>query len=157
MSGLRSYIANFMAIIEFDAERKGRLVTVDELRSYTDRLALAVTDAIQYFVKNGHPYADDDRRIAGARAAHIVHMLRDMRKDLQEGYYNVPREYLEENDIGPGDMESPAFLRWVKSRAESARKEFRRGKLYIDEMDILRTKIAAHWRSEEHTSELQSR
>ena len=144
-SGLRSYIENFLAIIEFDAERKGRLVTEEELRSYTDRLALAVTDAIQYFVKNGHPYAEDERRIAGARAAHIAHMLRDMRKDMPEGYYNVPREYLEANGIGPKDVDSPAILTWVKSRVESAREQFRLGKQYIEGMDVLRTKIAAHW------------
>jgi len=144
-SGLRSYIDNFLTIIEFDAERKGRLVTEEELRSYTDILALAVTDAIQYFVKNGHPYAADEWRIAGARAAHIAHMLRDMRKDLPEGYCNIPREYLERNGIAPGDVDSPAFRAWVKSRIESAREQFRLGKLYIDDMDVLRTKIAAHW------------
>ena len=144
-SGLRSYIENFLAIIEFDAERKGRRITEAELDSYTGRLALAVTDAIQYFIRNGHPYPDDQRRTAGARAAHIAHMLRDMRKDLPEGYSNIPNEYLERNGIKPEDIDSPAFLDWVKGRVGKAREEFRQGKIYIDELDVLRTKLAAQW------------
>lgn len=144
-SGLRSYIENFLAIIEFDAKRKGRRITEAELRAYTERLALAVTDAIQYFIKNGHPYPEDERRIAGARAAHITHMLRDMREDLPEGYANIPTEYLEAHAIGPEAIESSAFRAWVKSRVEEAREDFRLGKTYIDELDVLRTKIAARW------------
>ncbi len=144
-SGLRSYIENFLAIIEFDAERKGRRITEEELRTYTDRLALAVTDAIQYFIRNGHPYPEDERRIAGARAAHITHMLRDMREDLPEGYANIPSEYLMEQGIEPEGIESPAFRAWVKSRVEEAREDFRLGKAYIDGLDVLRTKIAARW------------
>ena len=144
-SGLRSYIENFLAIIEFDAERKGRRITGAELRGYADRLAFAVTDAIQYFIKNGHPYPEDDRRIAGARAAHITHMLRDMRKDLLAGYANISGEYLEERGIRPEDVDSPAFLDWVRARVQMAREDFRQGKLYIDGLDVLRTKIAARW------------
>ncbi len=144
-SGLRSYIENFLAIIEFDAKRKGRCITDVELRTYTDRLALAVTDAIQYFIENGHPYPKDERRIAGARAAHITHMLRDMQEDLPEGYVNIPKEYLDEQGIAPEAIESPAFREWVKSRVTEARKDFRQGKTYIDRLDVLRTKIAARW------------
>jgi len=145
MSRLRSYIENFLAIIEFDAERKGRRITEAELGSYVNRLALAVTDAIQYFIKNGHPYPEEESRLAGARAAHITHMLRDLRKDLPAGYSNIPEEYLEKNGIRPEGIDSPAFLGWVKARVETAREEFRQGKVYIDGLDVLRTKIAAHW------------
>ncbi len=144
-SGLRSYIENFLAIIEFDAERKGRRITEKELRIYTDRLALAVTDAIQYFIRNHYPYPEDERRIEGARAAHITHMLRDMREDLPEGYANLPSEYLEEHGIEPEAVESPAFREWVRSRVEEAREDFRLGRTYIDGLDGLRTKIAARW------------
>ncbi len=142
-SRLRSYIENFLAIIEFDAERKGQLITEAELRDYAERLALAVTDAIQYFIKNGHPYPEDERRTAAARAAHVTHMLRDMRDDLAAGYVNLPKEYLKAHGIEPGDIESPAFLDWVRARVEAARENFRRGRLYIDGLDVLRTKLAA--------------
>lgn len=144
-SGLQSYIENFLAIIEFDAQRKGQRISAEELRVYTDRLALAVTDAIQYFIKNGYPYPEDGRRIAGARAAHVTHMLRDMREDLPEGYANIPSEYLAEHGIEPNAIESPAFREWVKSRVVEAKEGFAAGKTYIDGLDVLRTKIAARW------------
>ncbi len=142
-SRLRSYVENFLAIIEFDAERQGRGITEAELRVYSDRLALAVTDAIQYFIRNGHPYPEDPQRTAAARAAHITHMLRDMRDDLPAGYANIPVEYLEEHGLRPGDVESPAFRDWVRIRVEEAREAFRLGKAYIDGLDVLRTKLAA--------------
>ncbi len=144
-SRLRSYIENFLAIIEFDAVRRGRRITEAELREYSDQLAVAVTDAIQYFIKNGHAYPEEDSRIAAARAAHVTHMLRDYHEDLVAGYWNIPDEYLEAHGIGPGDIESPAFLAWVRMRVEEAREGFRLGKGYIDRLDVLRTKIAASW------------
>lgn len=146
-SRLRSYIENFLAIIEFDAERSGRRITGAELREYSDRLAVAVTDAIQYFIANRHPYPEDEHRIAAARAAHTTHMLRDLRQDLPAGYWNVPREFLEEHGIGPEDWDTPVFRGWVRSRVEEAREDFWRGKAYIDRLDVLRAKIAAHWYS----------
>ena len=144
-SRLRSYIENFLAIIEFDAERSGRRITGAELREYSDRLAVAVTDAIQYFIANGHPYPEDERRIAAARAAHTTHMLRDLRQDLPAGYWNIPREFLDAHGIGPEDWDTPVFRGWVRSRVEEAREDFRLGKVYIDGLDVLRTKIAARW------------
>lgn len=144
-SRLRSYIENFLAIIEFDAERRGRRITEAELREYSDRLAIAVTDAIEYFIKNGHAYPDDEARIAAARAAHTTHMLRDYRDDLGAGFWNIPSEYLEAHRIGPEDIESPAFREWVRLRVEAARDDFRLGKEYIDRLDVLRTKLAASW------------
>ena len=144
-SRLRSYIENFLAIIEFDAERRGRRVTEAELSEYTERLALAVTDAIQYFIANGHPVPEEAGRLAGARAAHITHMLRDMRKDLPDGYANIPSEVLEANGIAPDEVDSDAFRGWVKSRVDEAKADFARGKAYIDGLDVLRTKIAARW------------
>jgi phytoene/squalene synthetase len=144
-SRLKSYIENFLAIIEFDADRKGRSITDTELETYSDRLALAVTDAIQYFIKNGHPYPEDEHRLSAARAAHVIHMLRDMRRDLLNGYSNIPREYLERNGIEAGDIGSRPFLNWVQTRIEAAREDFRLGKAYIDRLDVLRVKIAAYW------------
>ncbi len=144
-SRLRSYIENFLAIIEFDAERRGRTISEAELREYSDRLAVAVTDAIQYFIKNGHAYPEDEARIAAARAAHITHMLRDYREDLVAGYWNIPSEYLEAHGIRPEDIDSPAFLAWVRARVQAARVDFHVGKEYIERLDVLRTKIAASW------------
>jgi hypothetical protein len=44
-SGLQSFIRNFMAVIEFDAYRRGRLISKNELEWYSNCLAKAVTKA----------------------------------------------------------------------------------------------------------------
>jgi phytoene/squalene synthetase len=144
-SGLKSFIRNFMAILEFDAKRKGRSILQQELNWYSDCLGKAVTDAIQYFVSNGHPYPDDPKRYLAATAAHITHMLRDLVLDLDEGYVNIPCEYLEENDLDPKDVENPHMRAWVKSQVEHARQNFLQGKKYLDQLEVLRCKIAGYW------------
>ena len=144
-SGLQSFIRNFLAIIEFDAYRRGRLVSQAELVWYSNRLGKAVTDAIQYFIGNGHPYPTADTHYLAATAAHITHMLRDMVEDAAQGYINIPREYLEEHSINPQDVDSPPFRAWVRERVLQARRYFREGKRYVDGLDVLRCKIAAHW------------
>jgi hypothetical protein len=47
-SGLQSFIRNMLAIIEFDAHRKGRLISQQELTWYSDILGKSVTDGLQY-------------------------------------------------------------------------------------------------------------
>jgi phytoene/squalene synthetase len=144
-SGLQSFIRNFLAILEFDAHRKGALISGEELRWYADCLGVAVTDAILYFVGNDHTYPETPSRYLAATAAHITHMLRDLVVDLDEGYFNVPREYLRAHNINPEDFESPAYREWVRERVELARTYFREGKRYLDGLDVLRCKIAGYW------------
>jgi phytoene/squalene synthetase len=144
-SGLQSFIRNFLAIIEFDAHRRGRLISEGELNWYSNRLGKAVTDAIQYFIGNGHPYPAADNHYLAATAAHITHMLRDLLPDVADGYVNIPREYLEAHGITPQDAASPPMRDWVRDRVELARHYFREGKRYIDGLGVLRCKIAAYW------------
>ncbi len=148
---LHSYVRNFLAILEFDARRKGRQVSQDELVWYSERLGVAVTDAIQHFIGHEHPYAEDDRRYLAATAAHIVHMLRDMLEDIREGYINIPQEYLAEQGIAPEDTQNlaalcdPVVLRpFVKAQIELARRYFAAGKEYLDTLQVLRCKLAGY-------------
>jgi phytoene/squalene synthetase len=144
-SGLQSFIHNMLAIIEFDAYRRGRLISQDELTWYSDCLAKSVTDGIQYFVGHGHPSpVSDDRYLAGI-GAHIAHLLRDTFLDIADGFINIPREYLEAHGIGPEDMDSPPFRAWVRDRVEQAREYFREGKRYLDDLNVLRCKIVGYW------------
>jgi phytoene/squalene synthetase len=144
-SGLRSFIRNMFAIIEFDALRKGRLISQQELAWYTDCLSKAVVDGLQYFIGNRHPYPAADNRYPAASAAHIAHMLRDTIQDTSDGFINIPGEYLEAHGIGPDDVDSPPFRTWVQKRVELARRRFPEGKHYLDELDVLRCSIVGHW------------
>lgn len=142
---LESFIRNFLAILEFDAHRKGRLISQDELTWYSRCLGKSVTDGIQYFIGNGHPYPAAEGHYLAATAAHIAHMLRDMVLDIKDGYINIPREYLEAHGISPQDVDSPPFRAWVRERAELARQYIREGKRYLDVLEVLRCKIVGYW------------
>ena len=144
-SGLRSYILNMLEILEFDAYRRGGSITEQEHVWYSKCLAKSVIDGLQYFINNGHPYPKTEDRYYSAIAAHITHMLRDMVWDIEEGYINIPQEYLETHGIGPEDMDSPQFRAWVKSQVDLAREYFKVGKRYIKQMDVLRYKIVCYW------------
>jgi phytoene/squalene synthetase len=144
-SGLQSFICSMFAIIEFDAYRKGRLISHQELTWYSDCVGRAVTEGSQYFIGNGHAYPESDNRYRASIAAHITHMLRDMLQDIADGFINVPREYLEAHGIGPIEVDSPPFRAWVRSRVQQARQYFSEGKRYLDRLDVLRCKMAGHW------------
>jgi phytoene/squalene synthetase len=146
-SGLQSFIRNMFAIIEFDAKRKGRLISQDELKWYSDRLSRSVTDGLQYFIGNGHPYPKSTNRYWAAFGAHIAHLLRDTLPDIAEGFVNIPREYLEAHGITPEDITHPAFRAWVKERVDQARHYFEEGQKYFNMLNVLRCKIVGYWYS----------
>jgi len=141
---LRSYIRNFLAIIEFDARRKGHLITQEELDWYAATLGRAVTDGIQYFVCNGHNYPDSEKRYLAATGAHIAHMLRDLKRDISEGYVNIPQELIGISDIDVEQLDNHALRPWVKSRVDLARSYFREGKHYLDSLTVLRCRIVGY-------------
>ncbi len=143
--GLQSFIRNMMAVIEFDAYRKGQLISQRELTWYSNCLAKSVTDGLQYFIGNGHPYPATEGRYLAAFAAHIAHLLRDMLPDVADGFINIPREYLEAHGISPEDVDSFPFRAWVRDRVKLARQYCGEGKRYLDELDVLRCKIVGYW------------
>src|SRR5512136_15425 len=73
-SGLQVYIRNMMAVMAFDADRRGRLVSQRELNEYTRWLAVAVTEALHYFIGRNCASPHDKMRYLAATGAHLVHM-----------------------------------------------------------------------------------
>jgi phytoene/squalene synthetase len=144
-SGLRSFICNFMSIIEFDANRKGRLASQHELAAYTTCLAAAVMDGIQYFIGNDHVYPRTQDRNLAVTGAHITHMLRDTLEDLSAGLVNIPAEYIQAHGIDMKDVNNEQFRVWVREQVELAQDCFREGKNYIDSLEVLRCKLAGVW------------
>lgn len=141
-SGLQTYLSNMMRVMEFDVRRRGRLISQDELDEYTHWLASAVTEALHYFIGHCCFAPHDETRYLAVSAAHITHMLRDTFDDVQAGYYNIPREVLEANHIGPRDVHSDAYRAWVKSRVKVARQYFEAGKVYLGRARSLRCRLA---------------
>ena len=143
--GLGSFIHNFMAVIEFDAHRQGRLASRVELQTYTTCLATAVMDGLQYFIGYGRPYPHTHDRVLAVTGAHITHMLRDMCEDLSAGLVNIPAEYLEAHSIPVIELNSEPLRLWVREQVTLARDCFREGKTYIDSLDVFRCKLAGAW------------
>jgi phytoene/squalene synthetase len=139
---LESYLRHMMLVMAFDARRPGRLVTGPALDGYTRWLAIAVSDAMHYFIGHDAPPARDDRRYLAVSGAHILHMLRDTHVDLQAGYYNVPREVLQVNGIGPGAINSDGYRRWVEHRVRLARAHLEAGRAYFATLDNRRHRLA---------------
>ena len=121
---LRDYLRHMMLVMDFDVRRRGRLVTEDELSTYTRWLAIAVTGAMHHFIGGGSGAPRDERRHLAAAGAHVVHMLRDTYADMHLGYFNVPRELLDAHAIGPRDVDSDAYRVWVERRVRLARAYF---------------------------------
>ena len=142
-SGLQSYLRNMMQVMEFDAKRRGRLISQAELSQYTYWLANAVTEAMHYFIGHTCHSPHDETRYLAVTGAHITHMLRDTFDDLQAGYYNVPREVLVENHLRPEDVHSDAYCAWVKSRVQLARQCFKAGKSYFARVQNPRCRLAS--------------
>ena len=142
--GLRSYITHMMAVMAFDANRRGQLVTERELELYTQHLSVAVTDALHYFI--GHQYAAPPSRARyfPAMGAHIIHMLRDTFEDVELGYFNVPKELLESGGIGPRNVASASYRDWVSCRVHLARAYFKDGASYLDQCKSARCRLAGY-------------
>jgi phytoene/squalene synthetase len=141
-SGLQAYLRNMMRVMDFDARRRGRLISQVELNEYTRWLASAVTEAMHYFIGKGGFAPHDGTRYLAVSAAHITHMLRDTFDDVQAGYYNIPREALEAHHIGPQDVQSDAYRAWVKSRVQLARAYFKAGRVYLGRVQSPRCRLA---------------
>jgi phytoene/squalene synthetase len=131
-----------MRVMDFDVRRRGKLLSQNELDEYTRWLASAVTEALHYFIGHDNYAPRDERRYLAVSAAHIIHMLRDTFDDVQLGYYNVPREVLHANHMGPEAVDSESYRAWVKSRVLLAREYFNAGKQYFAEVENARCRLA---------------
>ena len=141
-SGLQTYLRSMMDLMIFDAQRRNRVVSELELTEYTRHLAVAVTEAMHYFIGHNDPSPRVEDRYAAVTAAHITHMLRDAVEDSQAGYYNIPGNYLQKHRLSPQDVESPGYRKWVCKRVPLARDYFRLGCKSLAQIKNFRCRLA---------------
>lgn len=141
-SGLQSYLRNMMAVMRFDAERRGQLISQAELSKYSRMLGVAVTEALYYFIGHDDPSPHHPARYLAVTAAHITHMLRDAHEDVEAGYFNLSREFLQMRGIAPEDITSQAYREWVRERVQLARLYFRAGRECTARVKNLRCRLA---------------
>ncbi|HEY3344537.1 MAG TPA: squalene/phytoene synthase family protein [Anaerolineaceae bacterium] len=141
-SGLQSYLRNMMAVMAFDVERRGRLISQVELATYSRQLSTAVTDALHYFIGRGCAPTRADARYLPVQGAHIIHMLRDWSEDRAAGYFNLPRESVEAHGLSFQDETDLAFRQWVRGRVNLAQAYFQAGREYLAGVRSLRLRLA---------------
>lgn len=141
-SGLQTYLRNMMAVLAFDVERRGRLISAAELDRYIDLLAAGVTAALFHFIGHDCPVAPSAERARAVGGACVIHQLRDLIEDCANGYVNIPAEYLATHGITPGDVAHPAMRRWVTGRVALARDCFREGRAFIARLGNARRRLA---------------
>ncbi|HSB88550.1 MAG TPA: squalene/phytoene synthase family protein [Anaerolineales bacterium] len=142
--GLRSYVDRMMAVMRFDAERRGRTIRSEELSWYSRSLSQAVMDGLSYFVGHRFHYPQTGARWLAAFGAHVVHMLRDAAEDVSLGYFNVPREYLTAHRLDPYDVSGAPYRAWVRHRLALARRCFEVGRQYIAGLTHRRVRWAGY-------------
>ena len=143
-TGLEQYIRNMMAVMTFDAGRRGRLISAQELNNYTRHLAVAVTEALHFFIGHDTPSPRTPNRYLAVTGAHITHMLRDTVEDTAAGYFNIPCEFLEAHQLNPCDIKSPEYMEWVKHRVQLAKECFKSGKSDVARVKNWRCRIAGY-------------
>jgi len=141
-SGLQTYLRDMMDVMLFDAWRRGRVISQNELQDYSHKLARAVTEALYYFIGHDDPPPCREVRYLAVTAAHITHMLRDAMEDVDNGYYNIPREIVSVRGISPRDINNPIYREWVQNRVQLARQYFKRGRECTTKVKNLRCRLA---------------
>jgi phytoene/squalene synthetase len=141
-SGLQIYLRNMMAVMSFDVERCGRVISNAELAEYTHLLSTAVTEVVFYLIRHEDPPSGEETRYHAVNGAHVVHMLRDMVEDISSGYFNVPGEYIKAQPISLEELRSLSFRKWVFGRVKLARQYFEEGRKYIAQVKGFRCRLA---------------
>jgi phytoene/squalene synthetase len=143
-TGLEQYIRNMMAVMIFDAKRRGRLISEQELNKYSRHLATAVTEALHFFIGHDTVSPQTTNRYLAVTGAHITHMLRDTVEDTAAGYFNIPCEFLDAHHLDPCNIKSPAYVEWVKHRVQLARDCFKTGQSEFKNVNNWRRRTAGY-------------
>jgi phytoene/squalene synthetase len=144
---LKSYFEKTIAVIEFDARRRGRFISGRELSWYSTMLAEGVMHAVHHFIGHRCRYPLTPDRTHAALGAHVAHMLRDAHEDVEDGIFNIPWEYLEKHRIEPTDFDSMAYRQWVEEQVRLSWAYMASGKRYLQAVENLRCRIVGHWYS----------
>ena len=141
-SGLQFYLHNMMAVMSFDMERRGRVISHAELSQYSLMLSKAVTEYMFYFIGHQDALPCNATRYHAVCGAHVVHMLRDMMDDIALGYFNIPGEVLEAEHISLDNLRSRSFRKWVFERTQLAHRYFIAGRVYMTQVKNMRCRLA---------------
>lgn len=141
-SGLQTYLRDMMAVMAFDVDRRGKPISHAELTRYSQLLSTAVTEYMFHFIGHRDQPPSSPSRYLAVEGAHITHMLRDLLDDVNIGYFNLPAELLDEEQISVEQLHSQALRQWVAERVILAHRYFEAGRKYIARVKCKRCRLA---------------
>jgi phytoene/squalene synthetase len=119
-SGLQIYLRNMMAVMAFDVDRCGQIISRAGLSQYSNLLAKVVTEAMFFFIGHQDLPPCTTGKYQAVCGAHVVHMLRDLVGDIAVGYINIPNEIHEKERLSLRAVQNISFRKWVFERAKLA-------------------------------------
>jgi phytoene/squalene synthetase len=137
---LRPFIEGMMDVFEFDASRQYKIVSEQELLDYSLALGSAYTQLLIRFVEPRYRVQEENVQLA--HACHLSHILRDFPEDLKLGYINIAKQDIDTYHIDP-TVQNENFRKWLKDRIITIAEKFKKGKVKLDRIPILRIKIIA--------------
>lgn len=143
-SGLQIYLRNMMDVMVFDAQRRGQVISQVDLLDYSGKLAKAVTEAIYYFIGHNEDSPHHEACYVAVTAAHVTHMLRDAMEDMENGYFNIPYEYLKSHNVFHLDVTSHVYREWVCRQVQLAHEYFKSGRKCAAQIKNLRCRLAVY-------------
>lgn len=141
---VRASLTAMHDVMAIDAARRGGRSTAAELDACTDRLAVAVTEALHTCIGHGEDAPTAELRYVAVRGAHVAHLLRDLVADLDAGYINVPLEVLGPDRDVRAALDAGELTDWVRQRVELARACFADGRRALRLVANPRCRLAGH-------------
>ena len=116
---LRQDLETLIGSMEFDAKRRGKVISSQELEQYINDNVIPYVN-ITSSILNVKFYPKQDL-IEIARAGFVVNYLYDLREDLSLGYINIPLEEIEQYEIYLENPDSREVQSWIRDKMEDLR------------------------------------
>jgi len=116
---LRQDLENLVGSMEFDADRRGKVISSQELEQYIDDNVIPYVN-IASSILNVKDFPKQDL-IEIARAGFVVNYLYDLREDLTLGYINISSEEIEQYEIYLENPDSREVQSWIRDKMNSLR------------------------------------
>ena len=116
---LRQDLETLIGSMEFDANRRGKVISSQELEQYINDNVIPYVN-ISSSILNVKYYPKQDL-IEIAKAGFVVNYLYDLREDLSLGYLNIPLEEIEQYGIDLENPESREVQSWIRDKMDRLR------------------------------------
>ena len=116
---IRRDLGSLICCLEFDADRRGRIISTRELEQYVERNIISYIN-ISSAILNVMDSLKQDL-IDISKAGLIIDYLFDLREDMALGYINIPLEDIERYEIDLHALDSHEMQIWMRDKMETLR------------------------------------